>query len=268
MPDKLKNRGGIFLTMCELCAKAKAIPEYLGFIDRMSVEDRDRAEFTKTMAAEISLLGKSVYSSMNWPVKFVYPMFEARAAFAVPNNYFQNIFLDDERLGNSFSHGAMRSIFFVGERLVLYSKSTNFKDAREFFTSFILLHLEKNEYEAKVLGQQVKISCNVDKPMMNLVTGKTERKKIAFTFLHDQVEGRMVSKEQAASASRFKNVYDKYAGGSQMKAASIDLEGYAVTVPHFSPHPYMLQLKKQFGFDENKEFQLHALDYFKAHLGT
>jgi hypothetical protein len=254
--------------MCELCAKAKASLEYRGFIDKMSAEDIDRVEFSKVMAKDISLLGKSIYSSMAWPVKFVLPMFEARAAYAVPNNYFQNIFLDDERLGNSFSHGAMRSVLFAGERLVLIAKATNFHDAREFFTSFILLHLDRNEYDAKIVGPQVKISASVEKPLMNLVTGKTEKKKIAFTFVHDQVEGRMVSKDQAAASSRFRNVYDKYAGGSQMKAASMDLEGYAVTVPHFSPHPYMLQLKEGFGFKENKEFQLHALDYFKAHLGS
>jgi hypothetical protein len=195
-------------------------------------------------------------------------MLEARAAFAVPNNYFQNIFVDGERLGNSFSHGAMRSVFFVGERLVLNAKSTNFKDGREFFTSFILLHLEKKEYDAKIIGNQVRISANVEKPMMNLVSGKTERKKIAFTFIHDQVEGRIVSKDQAAAASRFKTVYDRYQGGAQMKAASMDMEGYAITVPHLSPHPYMLQLHKEFGYEDNKDFQLHVLDYFRAHLGT
>ncbi len=252
--------------MCELCAKAKSSPEYRGFIDKMSAEDIDRVEFTKVMAKEISLLGKSVYSSMQWPVKFVVPMFEARTAYAVPNNYFQNIFLDDERLGNSFSHGAMRSVFFSGDRLVLIAKASNFHDAREFFTSFILLHLERNEYDAKLVGPQVKISANVEKPMMNLVTGKTERKKITFNFVHDPVEGRIVSKDQAAASARFKTVYDKYAGGSQMKAASMDLEGYAVTVPHFSPHPYMLQLHEAFGYLSNKDFQTHAADYFTAHL--
>jgi hypothetical protein len=253
--------------MCYLCERAKAIPEYKGFIDKMSAEDIDRIEYTKTMAKEISLLNKSVYSSMAWPVKFLQPMFEARAAYAVPNNYFQNIFIDDERLGNSFSHGAMRSVFFVGERLVLLAKASNFKDGREFFTSFLLLHLERKEYKAAMEGKSLKITAQIEKPMMNLVTGKTEKKRMTFAFVDDGVAGRIVSKEQAAATSRFKTVYDKYQGGAHQKASSMDMEGYAITVPHFSPHPYMLQLSKQFGYDENKEFQLHVIDYFKAHLG-
>ena len=224
-------------------------------------------EFSKTMAKEISLLARSLYSSMSWPVKFVQPMFEARAAYAVPNNYFQNIFVDDERIGNSFSHGAMRSVFFMGDRLVMMAKSSNFKDAREYFTSFILLHLEKSEYQASFAEGQLKITAKVEKPMMNLITGKAEKKRVTFSFLHDNVQGRIVSKDQAAASSRFKTVYEKYAGGTQMKAASMDMEGYAITVPHFSPHPYMLQLHDRFGYDENKEFQLHVIDYFKAHLG-
>jgi hypothetical protein len=252
--------------MCDLCAKAKGIGEYKVFIDKMAEEDIARAEYSKTMAKEISLLNKNMYSSMAWPVKFVQPMFEARTAFAVPNNYFQNIFIDDERLGNSFSHGAMRSMFFVGERLVLLSKSCNFKDAKEYFTSFLLLHLEKGEYELKQAGEEMRITAKVEKPMLNMVSGKTERKRIVFSFIHQSVAGRIVSKEQAASAARFKNVYDRYEGGAQMKSTSMDMEGYAITVPHFSPHPYMLQLHKEFGYDENKDFQLHVMDYFRAHI--
>jgi len=252
--------------MCDLCARAKGIGEYKAFIDKMAEEDIARAEYSKTMAKEISVINKSMYSSMAWPVRFVEPMFEARAAYAVPNNYFQNIFIDDERLGNSFSHGAMRSVFFVGERLVVLSKACNFKDAREYFTSFLLLHLERDEYGLKEAGGEMRITAKVEKPMLNMVSGKAERKRVVFSFIHQKVEGRIVSKEQAAVTARFKNVYDKYAGGAQMKSSSMDLEGYAITVPHLSPHPYMLQLHKEFGYEDNKDFQLHAMDYFRAHM--
>lgn len=243
------------------------MPEYAGFVERMAAEDKARVECARAMAAALPPLAKALYSSMSWPVKLVYPMFEARAAYAVPNNYFQNMFLDDERLGNSFAHGAMRSLFFAGERLVVFSKSTNFRDAREFFTSFILLHLEKGEYQWKDENGEIAITAKLEKPMMNLVTGKTEGKRVAFSFVHQPVEGRMVAKERVASSARFQEVYGKYTGGAGMKSGSMDMEGYAVTVPHFSPHPYMLQLGQQFGYRDNKEFQLHAADYFRAHLG-
>jgi len=251
--------------MCDLCEKAKSIGPYVSLVKGMLGEDKGRMEHSKTMAPRLSPISKSIYTSMKWPVKFVYPMFEARAAYAVPNNYFQNISLDGERMGNSFAHGAMRSLFFAGDRLVLFSKSVNFKDGKEFFTSFLLLHLEKEEYKVRKDAREIRITAQLEKPMLNLMAEKTEKKKIAFTFVHQSVEGRIVSKERAATSARFKSVYQKY-GGAQMKSASMDIEGYAITVPHFSPHPYMLQLHNEFGYEDNKDFQLHVRDYFDAHL--
>jgi hypothetical protein len=251
--------------MCDFCAKSKT-GQYADLVSKMLEEDNARMEQSKVAAETLSPIKKSVYSSMSWPVKLVYPMFEARAAYAVPNNYFQNIALDEEGLGNSFAHGAMRSLFFAGDRLVLFSKGVNFKDGKEFFTSFLLLHLEKNEYEAKMGGSEFRITANVEKPMMNLISGKPERKKVSFSFIQQSVQGRIVSKDQVAASARFKSVYEKYQG-AHVKSGSMDMEGYAVTVPHFSPHPYMLQCKKDFGFETNKDFQLKVEDYFKAHLG-
>lgn len=251
--------------MCDFCAKAKNSSQYNELLAKMMEQDRSRLEYSKAAAGKLSVISRSVYSSMSWPVKLAYPMFEARAAYAVPNNYFQNIAVDEERLGNSFAHGAMRSVFFVGERMVVFSKGVNFMDGKEFFTSFLLLHLEKGEYEVKGGGPELRITASVEKPMMNLISGKTERKKIAFSFIHQGVQGRIVSKDQVASSARFKSVYDKYQG-AQLKSGSMDMEGYAVTVPHFSPHPYLLQAKADFGFATNKEFQLKVEDYFKAHL--
>ncbi len=256
--------------MCDLCERAKSA-DYEALISKMHQEDIARIEASKEMAGEFQSIAGSIYTSMNWPVKLVHPMFEARSAFAVPNNYFQNIFIGEERLGNSFAHGAMRSLFFSGERLVVFSKAINLHGMREFFTSFLLLHLEKNEYEAKCIpgrgGDEIRISAKIEKPMKNLVTGKVEKKTISFGFIHQSLLGKIVSKEQAAMSSRFKNVYDKH-GGAQVRSTSMDLEGYAITVPHFAPHPYMLQLHKEFGFVDSRTMQEHVPDYFKAHLGV
>ncbi|MBU0532066.1 hypothetical protein KKB44_01085 [Candidatus Micrarchaeota archaeon] len=251
--------------MCELCKKAKNIPEYGHLINEMLKEDEARLEYSKEIVKELRPLTRSIYSSMEWPIRLIEPMFEARTAYAVPNNYFQNLMLDGERLGNSFAHGAMRSIFFVGNNLVLFSKSVNFKEGKEFLTSLVLLHLQKGEYDSEVEEKRIVIRGNIEKPMKNLVTGKVEKKKVSFLFRHEQVKGRIVSKERVASSAKFKGVYEKY-GGAQMKSASMDMEGYAITVPHFSPHPYLLQLSDKFGYSNNKEFQLAVEDYFRAHL--
>lgn len=251
--------------MCDICAKAK-LPEYEALVAGMLAEDVARLEASKAAAQSLRALTRSIYSSISWPVKLVYPMFEARAPYAVPNNYFQNLIVEGERLGNAFAHGAMRSVFFAGERLMVLSKSVNLYGSTEFFTSFILLHLEKKEYSVVRGMNEFRINADVEKPMMNLVTGKPEKKRISFSFVHQQVNGRIVSREQVVTSARFKNVYEKY-GGAQLKSGSIDLEGYAVTVPHFSPHPYLLLLHEKFGYKSNREFQEHVEDYFKAHLG-
>jgi hypothetical protein len=250
--------------MCNVCERAKT-PLYEALTARMLVEDEARLSYSRAMDAQLGAIGRSVYSSLNWPLKIAQPLFEARAAYAVPNNYFQNLTVDEERLGNGFSHGAMRSLFFAGGRLILFSKAVNFHDAKEFFTSFILIHLEKGEYEAAVDESGIRITAQVEKPMLNLISGKAERKRIAFSFAHQKVAGRIVSKEQVATSSRFREVYGKY-GGVSMKTGSIDMEGYAITVPHFAPHPYLLQLHEQFGYESNRQFQEHVEDYFRAHL--
>jgi hypothetical protein len=250
--------------MCNVCDRAKT-PEYQALMAKMLEEDKRRLAYSRVMAAQFPLIAKSVYASVGWPVKLAYPMFEARAAYAVPNNYFQNITLDGERLGNSFAHGAMRSAFFAGGRLMIFSKSVSFRDADEFFTSFLLLHLEKGEYQSTVSEGEIRISADLEKPMMNLVSGKAESKKVAFSFVHQKVAGRIVSKEQVTQSARFREVYGKY-GGAGYKAGSMDIEGYAITVPHFAPHPYLLQLHEQFGYESNRQFQEHVEDYFRAHL--
>jgi hypothetical protein len=245
---------------------AKKIPQYQGLLEAMAKKDNVRMDATKEVSENLRPLKKACYSSMEWPVTFIEPMFEARAIYAVPQNYYQNMYLDSEKLGVAFSHGSMRSMFFVNKRLVILSKTVNHKAGREFFTSFLLLHLEPGEFTTKQEMDKTLISANIDKPMLNLVTGKPEKKNVKFNFVHQSVKNRIVSKEQVVQSARFKRVYERF-GGARQKAASIDLEGYAVTVPHFSPHPYMLQLHSEFGFASNRDMQEHAIDYFTEHLG-
>ncbi|MBD3209833.1 hypothetical protein GF318_00445 [Candidatus Micrarchaeota archaeon] len=252
--------------MCELCDKAKSIPEYQALLEKMVKEDKQRMEFSKEAAKELRPVSESCFSSVKWPVNLIYPMFEARAAYAVPNNYFQQLRVGGRRMGNAFAHGAMRSVFFVRDQLFLFSKGVNFKKGKEFFTSFVLLNLKKGEYQAGEKGTKIVIRANAEKPVKNLITGKVEKKKIAFAFQHHNVEGRIVSKERVADSARFREVYDKYKGGARMKSASMDLEGYAVTVHHLSPHPYLLQLCSKFGYEDNKDFQLHVKDYLLEHI--
>lgn len=251
--------------MCDICNNAKESKDYLLLIEKMFETDISRLEFSKEMAKTLRPINSRIYSSIKYPIKLLYPMFDARAAFSVPQNFFQNLTINGEKMGNTFSHGAMRSIFFIKKRLMLLSKTVNHSEGQEYFTSFVLAHFEPKEYSFKYEGDDLTITVDIEKPMRNLITNQVEKKKIQFNFLNKSVLGRIVSREQVLTSSQFKNVYSKY-GGANSKSSSIDIEGYAITVPHFSPHPYMLQLHKEFGFESNREFQEKAIGYFKEHL--
>ena len=252
--------------MCNLCEKVKKSTNYNSFMEKMLSADVERIEFSKTMAEEMPSLSNLLYTSVNYPIELVYPMFEARTAFSVPSNYYQQLTVGEERHSNAFAHGAMRSLFFIGTRLFLFSKTVNHKDGKEFFTSFALLHFDKGEFRYSWEGDNLTISFDGDKTMKNLITEKTEKKHILFNFFSQNVKNHIVSREDVATSSQFKAIYAKH-GTATSRVASIDIEGYAITVHHFSPHPYLLQISQELGYGSNREFQERGvLAYFKEHL--
>ena len=89
-------------------------PSYQLLLNAMTQQDAKRLEFSKEMSSQLSVINETCFTSMKWPVALIYPMFEPRAAFAVPNNYYQNLLINDKRASVRFSHGSMRSVFFVG----------------------------------------------------------------------------------------------------------------------------------------------------------
>lgn len=252
--------------MCEFCEKAKQIPEYAAFLDGMLAEDLKRIEQARKLRERFDFL--FAYSSINYPLKLRYPLFEARAPYAVPHNYYQQLFIDEKQAGISFSHGSMRSIFFSGKRLMLFSKSVAHAEGEEFFNSFLLLHLEPGEYTHEWKGDDLTLAADVRKNVVDLLSPTKERKSVhvKFLFTGANVLNRIVSRERVVNSSHLKSIYDKYSSTAQ-KMASVDMEGYAVTVPHFSPHPYMLQLCKSFGYEDGREMQEKIVqDYFRKHL--
>ena len=252
--------------MCRICEVAASDPEYLSLLQKMVEEDERRLETTRTFLGQFPSLSHNLYTSLKWPTKLASPLFEARTAFAIPNNYFQHLLLDGERTGNHFAHGATRSLFFSGKNLVLFSKTVGQEAGRPFLSSFMFTHFTPREYSVSYDGKDMRISADCEKSLKNLITGKPEKRRISFNFYHQNLEGRIISKEQAMQSSYVKKVFGKR-GNVRALFASADLEGYVVSVSHFSPHPFMLRLCKQFGFDSFRAFQEHALDYFTEHLG-
>ena len=246
---------------------AKKSKIYSELIEKMTKKDKDNIGNSKKLAEEFPIIKRMIYSSIKYPVRLVEPMFEARVPFAVPNNYYQPIYLNDEKLSVMFRHNCMRSIFFVGNRLIVISKTSRHHETIDFFMSFLMLHFEKEEYRAKITNKgEIDISVNTEKTMKNLITGKIEKKKIRFNFIQKPIIGKILSKQEVVQSTRYKQVYSKYQGGIAKQSGSIDLYGYVVSVPHFAPHPYLLRIMDELGYTEKRDFQEHVVDYFREHI--
>jgi hypothetical protein len=248
--------------MCEICERFEGNANYSSLIRKMHETDAKRLENTKRIYSQFDFI--SAYSTVKYPVSFIHPMFEARAAYAVPHNYFQPMFLNGNALGNTFAHGSMRSIFFSGKNLMIFAKNVSHIEGEEFFNSFLLLHLDRKEYEMRIKDEDITISADLEKTAINLITGKNEKIKVKFNFMNQPVKNRIVSRERVLTSSQLRTVYDKYTALDK-KMASVDMEGYAITVPHFSPHPYMLQLAEDVGYSSGRELQEKSFGYFKEH---
>lgn len=252
--------------MCRICDSASASSSYLSMLEKMGKEDAERLDAAKLFLDKFPSLPNNLYTSLKWPTALSRPLFEARVAFAIPTNYFQQLLLDGEKAGNHFSGGSTRAISFSKDKLILFSKTVAQEAGKPFLSSLLFTHFEKGEYSAAYDGQDLRISVDVEKPLKNLISGKVEKKRIKFDFFHQGLDGRIISKEEAMQSSYIKKSLGTH-GDPRALLASADLEGYVVSVHHFSPHPFMLQNCRDFGFDSFRQFQEHALDYFLEHLG-
>ncbi len=207
---------------------------YLRHMEEMIKQDKIRLENSKGN----SLAEKNSWINFNYPTLIKKPLIEARMAYATPLNYFQYLYLDGFRVGNHFSHGSTRAIFFHKERLYLISKHVKTGDGPERFTSFFAIAFEKKEYKIEKGINEIRIRVDCEKKLKNPLTGSIEVKKIEFSFVHKDILGKLLSKTEVAQSPYFKKIYGKQAFA---KAQSVDMIGFAVSVPHLSPHPYIIQ---------------------------
>lgn len=250
--------------MCRLC-EALGSTAYFQLLDAMVEEDRARIERSRGMAEKFPSVKGSLLTTLEFPPKIRKPLFEARNAYTLINSYFQQLLLDGNKQSPMFSHGSTRSIFFSGEYVVLLSKSVAQDSGVDFFGHYLLFHFTRDEYIAKFDGASLSLSANCRKKARNLISGETEEHQISFNFLHQPVEGRILKKEEAMRSDYVRKVMGGRLGTGDI-FASADLEGYVVTVPHFSPHPYLLRVGGGIGHPSNRHFQEHVLGYLLEHL--
>jgi len=196
-------------------------------------------------------------------------MFEPKSPFATPVSYFQALALNGGKLPSGFAHGATRSIFFLGSRLMLLGKSVARQEGKEFFSSFLLAHFEKSEYKMGMSPEgRVTISADAEKAAKNLLTGKNEKIKISFSFIQENLQGKLLSKDYALSSKLFTDQFKRAGMDARTWLTSTEyMFEYVASVAHFSPHPYMLRCMADFNIPSQREFQNASLGYFQAHFG-
>ncbi len=252
--------------MCELCDNVKNNSEYNAFLFKMQERDIVRLEYSKKVFSSFPSI--FAYSTIEYPKLLIQPMFEPKTAFAAPIAYFQNLSINEEKLPSHFAHGATRSIFFLGKRIIVFSKSTAQYEGEEFFSSFLLAHFEPSEYSFSISPEnKILISVNIEKPVKNFLSGKIEKINISFAFAQENLEGKLLRKTEALSSTLFVNQCKHAGRDARQWLNSIEyMFEYVSTVAHFSPHPYLLQLCNQLGYSSQKDFQMKVLDYFRAHF--
>ena len=258
----------VFSYVCQICQKVGNSTQYQEIFQETMNQDMQILKTTKEKLNEMKSIAGNFLTTVNLPFKISSPLFEPRVGFCMPTNYFQNIILNGERLGNSFTSKSTRSVFFRGDTLYLLSKSLNIGGVGEFYTSFLAVHFQKGEYNAQIEGKKINISAKKKSKAKNILSGEVEEFEINFAFSQESLDGKIIQKSQVANSTVFSGVYGAKNTGQMpaKKVASMDLEGYVITVPHFAPHPYLLKIKSELGYTTNREFQDHVIDYFKNHL--
>lgn len=249
--------------MCQICERARASATYQDALSDWLGRSMGRVQRTQELAQENDALKQALWAGVSWPPTIKLPLFEARAAYAVPTNYYQNFFVDGERQGNDWAHDYTRAVAFYKESLFFISQRVKVKGGQDYFGHLVVLLLGPEEYSFKAEENgSVLLSASLEKEVENLVTGEREMKKFSFHFTHKPAAHAMVSREQALSSGRMQEIYGNI---DKNTFADANLEGYLVTVPHFAPHPYLSAEYRSFGYGSRADFQAHVDDYFKQH---
>ncbi|MEM4367280.1 MAG: hypothetical protein QW035_04095 [Candidatus Anstonellales archaeon] len=243
--------------MCRLCNRNA---NYERLIATMLEQDRKRIESTKVLAERIEKLKSAIYSEGE--ISIGKPMLEPKMPLPVPTNYFQNLLIDGEKAPNAFSHGSTRAIFFKEKKVHLLSKQAVVKDGVEFMAHYIYCSFPFSELSMKIGEKESVIEFRGKKKMTNLITGKEEEKELAFMFSHQNIEGKFTSKDRLVASQSYRSVIARHTNIDSF-LDYIGMEGYIVTVAHFAPFPYLLNLHKEYGYDSRKEMASDVNNYLK-----
>ncbi|MEM3030339.1 MAG: hypothetical protein QXH27_01260 [Candidatus Micrarchaeia archaeon] len=276
--------------MCELCDKAKASPTYQSQLKDWFARDVGRLAATRAQAADNPTLANSFLSNLGFPPDVSMPLFEPRISTPSPSNYFQNAFVDGVRLHSGWTHDCARSVGFFenGDLLFITKAVARSVGMPEYFFYLYVIRFEKAKGEFNLSvdasGKAV-MEANSQKGGTNILSGSPASHLFSFSFQHFPTNNAILPKERAATyyaqraaahapgrasqptAPGFGGVPPSAAAPRALPArtSGSSFEEYVVTVPHFAPHPYLLQAYQELGFASRMELQNAVSKFFKDH---
>lgn len=228
---------------------------YIKNLDYLIERDQEWLENTKKLSSEMETLHTACYGEL-FSKSDVF-LFEPKMPFARPLEYFQPIHVDGKRLSPRFSHGSTTALYFSETGLCLISKYIASREGLGFFSHY--LHFRLENPQIRVLEKSISVSFSGNVQLENLIVGGSEDKNVSFTFLHENIENRIVKKEDALISKKMEEVYRRH--GETFVSANI--EGFTVSVRHFTPHPFAFQACREFGYSSYIDMENDIVNLFR-----
>jgi len=235
--------------MCKLCDLLPST-NYPSQIEEWLRRDQARTERMRAAGSTAP-----VFSSIPFPPKIDFPLFEPLVQFSSPLHYYQGLAVDRLSLASNWSHDFARAFGFHERKLFLLAKAVDRQDSLIFY---YLAEFEKSELEIDIdERKRISITANsIQKFGTNLITGAGEARTFDFEWQHSQTEYSFVSAGRANTNPLLQRLGVRIAPDAE----------YVVTFPHFSPHPYLMNEHSKFGYKTRLEMQKDVGNLVAEHL--
>ena len=217
---------------------------YLGQMAEWAARDEPRPNASKSISPP-----PIAFSNLPFPPKISFPLFEAKAALAVPSKYYQPLSVDDVPLRNDWAHDFCRSVGFVDGSLLLISQAIAKKPQGEAFLHYLAVKFSKSEFSFNDSGNgkfQISAS-NVSREGVDLLSGSPASHSFSFSFTHNPTKMATMSSTSFRASGLSSSVYGKHGGLARSTEESV------ITVAHLEPHPYLLADFAALGYKSRRE---------------
>ncbi|MCD6279900.1 hypothetical protein J7J26_03990 [Candidatus Micrarchaeota archaeon] len=243
----------------DMLLKASHDPEYIRLMKEMKHRDIDRIN---NMVNKLSSIDYNPFMYSSEPIdQITYDRLwlEPRVGYYTPIRYYQDIYINNEKQSMFWRHDCMRGIYHdkISDLLYLLTKHTT--ENEESFLSFVFIVFKKGEFEINEKNGVIGINSDVDKSVMNVLTGKSECIHVSFNFIHHPI--RYTSPIHARSTALYRNAYT--GGRTGHVQAKSNMSKYIIPSSHFTVHPYILNLHKKYGFKEPEDMEKKVNDYIQ-----